>query len=95
MCGSQDAGPQLLRWPALRELRRVLHARGKLTGPIDTFGHPFWQSVRLRVAEKAVEMRKQGFFGPAMLPMGELEYTGIMEKLEALDKRFVVRTERA
>jgi fructose 1,6-bisphosphate aldolase/phosphatase len=68
---------------------------GKLTGPIDTFAHPFWQSVRLRVAEKAVEMRKQGFFGPAMLPMGELEYTGIMEKLEALDKRFVVRTERA
>jgi fructose 1,6-bisphosphate aldolase/phosphatase len=54
---------------------------------------PFWQSVRLRVAEKAVEMRRQGFFGPAMLPVGELEYTGIVEKLSALEKRFVVRPE--
>jgi len=36
-------------------------------------------------------MRRQGFFGPAMLPMSELEYTGIMEKLEALQKRFKVR----
>jgi fructose 1,6-bisphosphate aldolase/phosphatase len=66
---------------------------GKLTGPVDAFAHPFWQSVRLRVAEKAVEMRRQGFFGPAMLPMGELEYTGIMEKLTALERRFAVRPE--
>ena len=65
---------------------------GKLTGPIDAFAHPFWNSVRLRVAEKAAEMRRQGFFGPAMLPMGELEYTGIVETLAALDKRFVVRS---
>jgi fructose 1,6-bisphosphate aldolase/phosphatase len=38
-------------------------------------------------------MRRQGFFGPAMLPMGELEYTGIVEKLAALEKRFAVRPE--
>jgi len=67
---------------------------GKLTGPVDAFAHPFWQSVRLRVAEKAVEMRKQGFFAPAMLPMGELEYTGIVDTLAALEKRFEVRPER-
>jgi fructose 1,6-bisphosphate aldolase/phosphatase len=36
-------------------------------------------------------MRRQGFFGAAMLPMTELEYTGIMEKLESLEKRFEVR----
>ena len=36
-------------------------------------------------------MRKQGFSGPAMLPMGELEYTGVVKKLETLDKRFKVR----
>ena len=29
-----------------------------------------------------------------MLPMNELEYTGIMEKLGALDKRLRMRTER-
>jgi len=26
-----------------------------------------------------------------MLPMAEVEYTGVVEKLEALDKRFDVR----
>jgi len=50
-------------------------------------------TVRGRVADKAMEMRRQGFVGAAMLPMGELEYTGIMEKLEALDKDFTMRGE--
>ena len=27
-----------------------------------------------------------------MLPMSELEYTGIAEKLKGLEKRFIVRT---
>jgi fructose 1,6-bisphosphate aldolase/phosphatase len=65
--------------------------QGRLSEPVDVFDHPFWDAVRLRVAEKAVEMRRQGFSGPAMLPMAELEYTGVVEKLEALDKRFRVR----
>jgi fructose 1,6-bisphosphate aldolase/phosphatase len=39
-------------------------------------------------------MRRQGFFGAAMVPMQELEYTGIMEKLEVLEKQFMVRPER-
>jgi fructose 1,6-bisphosphate aldolase/phosphatase len=64
---------------------------GKLTEPLDAFAHPFWDTVRERAASKAVEMRRQGFFGAAMLPMAELEYTGITERLEALDKRFKVR----
>jgi fructose 1,6-bisphosphate aldolase/phosphatase len=64
---------------------------GKLTGPVDAFDHPFWDAVRGHVADKAAEMRKQGFFGAAMLPMAELEYTGIMEKLAMLDGRFTVR----
>jgi len=37
-------------------------------------------------------MRRQGFVGTAMLPMSELEYTGIAEKMKALDQRFAVRT---
>jgi fructose 1,6-bisphosphate aldolase/phosphatase len=67
---------------------------GKLTGPVDAFDHPFWDSVRNRVSEKAADMRRQGFFGAAMVPMAELEYTGIMEKLEVLEKKFAVRPER-
>jgi len=43
------------------------------------------------VAEKAIDMRRQGFFGAAMLPMAELEYTGIMQKLESLEARFIMR----
>ncbi|NIR28771.1 MAG: fructose 1,6-bisphosphatase, partial [Gammaproteobacteria bacterium] len=64
---------------------------GVFTEPVDAFAHPFWDTVRERVSNKAMDMRRQGFFGAAMLPMSELEYTGIMEKLEALDERFTVR----
>jgi hypothetical protein len=32
--------------------------------------------------------------GAAMLPMNELEYTGIVEKLAALEGRFRLRTEK-
>jgi fructose 1,6-bisphosphate aldolase/phosphatase len=64
---------------------------GKLTEAIDAFAQSFWNTVRDHVANKAIEMRRQGFVGTAMLPMSELEYTGIAEKLSALDKRFAIR----
>ncbi len=78
-------GPPLVSCAAF-----AVHA-GKLTEPWDAFAHPFWNRVRERVADKAIEMRRQGFVGAAMLPMAELEYTGIVEKLQALDTRFKVR----
>lgn len=64
---------------------------GVLTEPVDVFAHPFWDTVRERVTGKAIDMRRQGFFGAAMLPMSELEYTGIMETLASLEGRFRVR----
>ena len=64
---------------------------GIMTEAVDTFAHPFWDTVRDTVSNKAIGMRRQGFFGPAMLPMTELEYTGIMEKLAVLDKNFTLR----
>ncbi|MBI3466293.1 MAG: fructose 1,6-bisphosphatase [Planctomycetes bacterium] len=64
---------------------------GKLTDPVDLFDHPFWDEVRSRAASKAIEMRRQGFSGPAMLSYSELEYGGIVKILERLDKRFKVR----
>jgi fructose 1,6-bisphosphate aldolase/phosphatase len=66
---------------------------GTLTEPLDGFAHPFWSEIREQVARKAVEMRRQGFVGAAMLPMNELEYTGIVEKLKVLDGRFAIRQE--
>lgn len=64
---------------------------GVLTGPVDLFADPFWNQVRDRIAEKAMEMRRQGFFEPAMLPYSELEYGGIVVRLERLEREFTVR----
>jgi len=64
---------------------------GKLTEPADCFDQPYWDYVRNKVSQKAEEIRKQGFVGPAMLPMSELEYTGVMETLKELEKRFKVK----
>ncbi len=64
---------------------------GKLTEPADCFDQPYWDYVRNRIAQKAEEIRRQGFSGPAMLPMSELEYTGVMETLKDLEKRFTIR----
>jgi fructose 1,6-bisphosphate aldolase/phosphatase len=65
--------------------------KGKLTEAIDCFAHPFWNTVREQVAKKAIQIRRQGFVGAAMLPMSELEYTGIVDTLGALDSRFKIR----
>lgn len=64
---------------------------GKLTGPVDAFAHPFWDEVRREVSAAAIRIRRQGFVGAAMLPMSELEYTGIVEKLGELERRFRTR----
>ena len=65
--------------------------QGKLTEPADCFDQPYWDYVRKRVSQKAEEIRRQGFFGQAMLPMTELEYTGVMETLKELEKKFKIR----
>jgi fructose 1,6-bisphosphate aldolase/phosphatase len=65
--------------------------KGRLTCPADAFDHPFWDTVRNNVSLKAIEIRKQGFFGAAMLPYNELEYGGIVDKLKKIDKKFKVR----
>ncbi|MDR7444236.1 MAG: fructose 1,6-bisphosphatase, partial [Armatimonadota bacterium] len=81
------------RIPMVCALGFALH-EGKLTGPVDLFSDPVWAPVRERIVDKALEMRKQGFFEPAMLPYSELEYGGIVARLERLEKEFhVVRQE--
>ncbi len=64
---------------------------GKLTEPADAFDHPYWDYVRNNISRKATEIRLQGFSGCAMLPYGELEYGGIVEKMKKLDDKFTVR----
>lgn len=65
---------------------------GQFTEAVDPFAHPFWDNVRNTISQKAIDMRRQGFFGAAMLPMSELEYTGIMDSLKVLDERFTIRS---
>ena len=67
---------------------------GKLTEPVDCFDHPYWDYVRERVSKKAEEIRRQGFSGPAMLPMTELEYTGVVKVLKDMEKKFFIRKEK-
>lgn len=56
----------------------------------DFFDNPAWDLVRLRAQEKAIEMRSQGWSGPAMLPYTELEYSGFKHTVEDLMKQFKV-----
>ena len=64
---------------------------GKLTEPADVFDQPYWDYVRHQVSRKTEEIRRQGFAGSAMLPMSELEYTGVVDALKELDKKFIIR----
>ena len=88
---SPHAEPPAIPSSSLSRAQRARQVRRSATEPLDAFAHPFWDEVRTRVAAKAADMRRQGFFGAAMLPMSELEYTGIVEKLATLDGRFTVR----
>jgi fructose 1,6-bisphosphate aldolase/phosphatase len=62
---------------------------------VDFFGGNSWDWVRLKIQEKAVDFRRQGFFGIAMASKTELAYTGIMDTLKTLDARFETRVDTA
>ncbi len=59
---------------------------------VDFFDNPAWDAVRLKAQHKAIEMRQQGFSGPAMLPYSELEYSGYREIVGGLLERFRIRS---
>ena len=64
---------------------------GKLTEAVDYFEQPFWDVIREKASLKTLEMRAQGFYGPSMAGMDELEYTGVMQNLKRLNESFKVR----
>ncbi len=81
--------------PALVSCLAFCVHNGRLTEPVDVFDHPFWEVIREKAAEKTMEIRRQGFVGPAMVGFEELEYGGITERLKRLDEEFVVRQPEA
>jgi fructose 1,6-bisphosphate aldolase/phosphatase len=68
---------------------------GILTEPADAFDHPLWDHIRDKVSRKAIEIREQGFSGCAMLGYDELEYGGIVQKMDELERKFQIRREKA
>lgn len=56
---------------------------------VDFFVDHSWDSTRLHVQDKAVEIRRQGFFGVAMASQAEIAYTGLVDTLKKLDDEFV------
>lgn len=65
-----------------------LNREGVLTEPVDMFDNVAWDQVRLNAQQKAIEMRRQGWFGAAMLPGSELEYSEMRNTFEEGDSRF-------
>ncbi len=59
---------------------------------IDLFDSPVWDEARRRSQEKALEMRKQGFFGAAMASVTEIAYTGLVDTHKALSREFRIRS---
>lgn len=76
--------------PIVSGLAFSMH-EGKLTEPVDVFDHPYWDLARDRIAQKAHDIRSQGFSGAAMLPYADLEYGGITQRMEKLEGRFQIR----
>jgi fructose 1,6-bisphosphate aldolase/phosphatase len=69
-----------------------LNKAGKFSDSyIDFFDNPAWDEVRRRAQQKAIEMRSQGWSGAAMLPYGELEYSGFRDTVTNLVNRFAFR----
>ena len=64
---------------------------GHLTSPVDVFEHPMWDHVRTRLADKTLEIRRQGFFGNAMQPFEAIHYGGLVNILRDLDERFEIK----
>ncbi len=58
---------------------------------VDFFDNPAWDLVRLKAQEKALEIRSQGWYGNAMLPYEELEYSGFKTTMNKLLKKFKVK----
>ena len=58
---------------------------------IDFFDNPSWDHVRMLAQQKGIEMRSQGWSGAAMLPYGELEYSGFRQSIGDLVSRFAFR----
>jgi fructose 1,6-bisphosphate aldolase/phosphatase len=83
------AGPYCV--PIVACVAYSVTSEGKLSERVDIFGNVVWDATRLKAQRKAAELRQQGFVGPAMLPVQELEYSAFRDSLAALENEFTLR----
>lgn len=82
------AGPYCL--PLVACMAYSVTAEGKLSEGVDIFGNVAWDATRLKAQRKAEDIRQQGFVGPAMLPIQELEYSAFRTSLANLEAEFQI-----
>lgn len=82
------AGPYCL--PLVACMAYSVTAKGKLSQGVDIFGNVAWDATRMKAQRKAEDIREQGFVGPAMLPIQELEYSDFRTSLADLEAEFQV-----
>ncbi len=82
-------GPYCL--PIVACMAYSVTSAGVLSDGLDIFGNVAWDSTRLKAQRKGEELRRQGFVGPAMLPIQELEYGAFRTSLANLEKEFEER----
>lgn len=83
------AGPYCL--PIVACMAYSVTKDGKLSKGVDLFGNVAWDATRLKAQRKGEDIRQQGFVGPAMLPIQELEYSAFRQTLADLEARFELR----
>lgn len=69
--------------------------QGILSEGVDLFDNVVWDATRLKAQRRGEELRQQGFFGAAMLPIQELEYSAYKDVLEGLEGEFSSREPEA
>jgi fructose 1,6-bisphosphate aldolase/phosphatase len=80
--------------PICSGLAFSMDGEGKFSrNAVDVFEGYAWDEARRRSQEKALEMRKQGFFGAAMAGTTEIAYTGLIDTHKALEPEFHVRAD--
>lgn len=84
------AGPYCL--PLVACAAYSVTRKGQLSERVDVFGNVAWDDTRLRAQRKAFQLRQQGFVGPAMLPIQELEYSAFRDSLSSLEENFALES---
>lgn len=58
---------------------------------LDIFAGVEWEETRRKALEKSAMIREQGFIGVAMASEEEIAYTGLVEMVKDLNKKFTIR----